>query len=250
MAFLHQTTTIACIEVKLPRCFLWHSYIKPQHVACVLSDYHRCFLWHSYIKPQLTAHDIGVVVGCFLWHSYIKPQPSARTDKPAKCCFLWHSYIKPQPHHGERPKRKVVSYGIPTSNHNVRLLTAVAFKLFLMAFLHQTTTGAVVYGLALSCFLWHSYIKPQRLLHAAINLRVVSYGIPTSNHNPLLVLPRERTVVSYGIPTSNHNRSPGWNPSMPLFLMAFLHQTTTVAVSVIPKSSLFLMAFLHQTTTY
>ncbi len=36
-------------------------------------------------------------------------------------------------------------------------------------------------------------------------LPVVSYSLPTSNHNLLLRTPMFRLVVSYSLPTSNHN---------------------------------------------
>ena len=56
-------------------------------------------------------------------------------------------------------------------------------QLYLIPFLHQTTTlMAVLLGVK-SCILFHFYIKPQ-LCHALVALQhVVSYSISTSNHN-------------------------------------------------------------------
>ncbi len=121
------------------------------------------------------------------------------------------------------------------------------------------------------CFLWHSYIKPQLRMPLLYIRKVVSYGIPTSNHNRSAQAYNARLVVSYGIPTSNHNHSEiviftplvvsygiptsNHNPlgeigyPLQLFLMAFLHQTTTLRRKRRQLYELFLMAFLHQTTT-
>ncbi len=135
-------------------------------------------------------------------------QTTTMLEKQSKglSCFLWHSYIKPQPY--------------------------LLFK--------SSRAG---------CFLWHSYIKPQPHLTFCTPSLVVSYGIPTSNHNQFGDESAHCEVVSYGIPTSNHNRVAGAIFAYRLFLMAFLHQTTTGGRIYWLHALLFLMAFLHQTTT-
>ena len=101
--------------------------------------------------------------------------------------------------------RLVVSYSISTSNHNHSKETSISKTLYLIPFLHQTTTRcrfvgssqgcilfhfyikpqpySVVLYVFVCCILFHFYIKPQRYTTAAATLFVVSYSISTSNHN-------------------------------------------------------------------
>ena len=56
-------------------------------------------------------------------------------------------------------------------------------------------------------------------------------------------------VVYRTIPTSNHNnKDPNGNFFL-LYIVLFLHQTTTDDVSKLNASSLYIVLFLHQTTT-
>ena len=56
-------------------------------------------------------------------------------------------------------------------------------------------------------------------------------------------------VVYHLVPTSNHN----WSSSMykfgELYIILFLHQTTTLGFAPYGDSSLYIILFLHQTTT-
>ena len=56
----------------------------------------------------------------------------------------------------------VVSYSISTSNHNTSMVTTCQPSLYLIPFLHQTTTIYHVIRLEFGCILFHFYIKPQR----------------------------------------------------------------------------------------
>ena len=116
-----------------------------------------------------------------------------------------------------------------------------------------------------------SYIKPQLFVCAAKFLCVVYRPFPTSNHNRIMVDKTERHVVYRPFPTSNHNmmsaslRSccvvyrpfPTSNhnhrvlitPYYRLYIVRFLHQTTTCRRSHIGGSWLYIVRFLHQTTT-
>ena len=100
-------------------------------------------------------------------------------------------------------------------------------QLYLIPFLHQTTTLLIKTFSVLSCILFHFYIKPQ----------------PTQweNNNP--------NVVSYSISTSNHNMSEQMYDRKELYLIPFLHQTTTIPFSLQNSKGLYLIPFLHQTTT-
>ena len=55
----------------------------------------------------------------------------------------------------------VVSYSISTSNHNLVLIRPQTLLLYLIPFLHQTTTMFCCIYATLCCILFHFYIKPQ-----------------------------------------------------------------------------------------
>ena len=125
--------------------------------------------------------------------------------------------------------QNVVYRTIPTSNHNVKIDQVTTTALYIVLFLHQTTTIACFGPLSLSCISYYSYIKPQLPMNSAAfiqgcisyysyikpqllrdvmpSLSVVYRTIPTSNHNYSLVSSFHRAVVYRTIPTSNHNLS-------------------------------------------
>ena len=143
----------------------------------------------------------------------------------------------------------VVSYSISTSNHNERNKCKWSAVLYLIPFLHQTTTFKNTIGSLICCILFHFYIKPQLLHHNwwwclvvsysistsnhnrrlqfVCDSKVVSYSISTSNHNNAFKQMSEQMVVSYSISTSNHNFAPLKVIGLKLYLIPFLHQTTT-----------------------
>ena len=59
-------------------------------------------------------------------------------------------------------RRMVVSYSISTSNHNIFRMNIIVKLLYLIPFLHQTTTKSQLLSLQLCCILFHFYIKPQQ----------------------------------------------------------------------------------------
>ena len=99
--------------------------------------------------------------------------------------------------------------------------------LYLIWFLHQTTTTrparvkctrcilsgsyikpqqmGTINDLRTSCILSGSYIKPQHRSSRRLGQSVVSYLVPTSNHNHFRFVKAHDLVVSYLVPTSNHN---------------------------------------------
>ncbi len=62
----------------------------------------------------------------------------------------------------------VVSYSISTSNHNYMCTRVRAFRLYLIPFLHQTTTGHEFFQSPFRCILFHFYIKPQQFIGSCI----------------------------------------------------------------------------------
>ena len=107
------------------------------------------------------------------------------------------------------------------------LLLRDTFQLFIILFLHQTTTSFFIIKPLLSCLSSCSYIKPQPVAEEGIFFSVVYHLVPTSNHNKAL----DGLIL---------NR---------LFIILFLHQTTTYRALVNTVKKLFIILFLHQTTT-
>ena len=124
------------------------------------------------------------------------------------CCILFHFYIKPQHCGHHYDESSVVSYSISTSNHNAVYCFLSLSVLYLIPFLHQTTTqqkknvsrsgcilfhfyikpqqGTWYHNVFVCCILFHFYIKPQPCAQPKNPCSVVSYSISTSNHNHLL----------------------------------------------------------------
>ena len=99
------------------------------------------------------------------------------------------------------------------------------------------------------CILFHFYIKPQLCSHSQRPQNVVSYSISTSNHNRLRFL--YNSIVLYLIPFLHQTTTLGRFRRVysVLYLIPFLHQTTTFSFSFYPFFLLYLIPFLHQTTT-
>ena len=76
-------------------------------------------------------------------------------------------------------------------------------------------------------FIFMSYIKPQQIAYLCTVFKVVYRTIPTSNHN------------------SFHHVF----LQLLLYIVLFLHQTTTVKVVFMLHVMLYIVLFLHQTTT-
>ena len=159
----------------------------------------------------------------------------------------------------------------PTSNHNCRQSRPLclslyivlflhqtttrrwqpnkAVRLYIVLFLHQTTTDLWTYGYMFRCISYYSYIKPQRCAIFILSKRVVYRTIPTSNHNWLLCPFSWNPVVYRTIPTSNHNARFFILKLNQLYIVLFLHQTTTQTIEEKTTIKLYIVLFLHQTTT-
>ena len=121
-----------------------------------------CILSLFYIKPQLEPPLAFLVRYCILSLFYIKPQRNASKAARTLHCILSLFYIKPQQSFIEFLCCYIVSYLFSTSNHNTQLITKTPILLYLISFLHQTTTIWPVMILILNCILSLFYIKPQR----------------------------------------------------------------------------------------
>ena len=160
--FLHQTTTrrrnrtirLSCISfvsyikpqplltmlIITPRCISFVSYIKPQQKRTSIQTMACCISFVSYIKPQLSNHRFPTNHSCISFVSYIKPQLFAVRRCRAASCISFVSYIKPQPFGGWARDIYVVYRSFPTSNHNRRPNYCSLNGLYIVRFLHQTTT--------------------------------------------------------------------------------------------------------------
>ena len=123
----------------------------------------------------------------------------------------------------------VVYHLVPTSNHNLFPSVITILQLFIILFLHQTTTVMVALMSAICCLSSCSYIKPQ-LPSLLLSIRQVVYHlVPTSNHNFKGLANDVTFVVYHLVPTSNHNVQKTLISDSTLFIILFLHQTTTLS---------------------
>ena len=76
-------------------------------------------------------------------------------------CIFFYSYIKPQRQDADILQLAVVYSSIPTSNHNVQAIAMSILQLYILLFLHQTTTSGDYRFLTFRCIFFYSYIKPQ-----------------------------------------------------------------------------------------
>ena len=76
-------------------------------------------------------------------------------------CILLKFYIKPQHERSPSVEVSVVSYWNSTSNHNLSEIIMAIHRLYLIEILHQTTTAAADFKIAIGCILLKFYIKPQ-----------------------------------------------------------------------------------------
>ena len=149
--FLHQTTTVALSRLGLFRCISFVSYIKPQ------------------LSPRL----IIAVISCISFVSYIKPQRLEKNGYLER--VVYRSF--PTSNHNLKPvnllPNVVVYRSFPTSNHNYVMVSLFEYMLYIVRFLHQTTTldklNKEIYG----CISFVSYIKPQPIISNKLYINIL-----------------------------------------------------------------------------
>ena len=159
--FLHQTTTTHYLSNLTVCCILFHFYIKPQHL-------HSRFDLVNVVSYSISTSNHNNMLErteCFPVVSY----SISTSNHNYSYCYSWRSWV--------------VSYSISTSNHNILRERMRNYRLYLIPFLHQTTTEDNREEASVCCILFHFYIKPQRLRRTLFASPVVSYSISTSNHN-------------------------------------------------------------------
>ena len=249
ISFLHQTTTSPPYKAWSSNCLISLFYIKPQQESSA---------WHQ--------HHIVLYLFSTSNHNVIR------------------SFII---------CKDIVLYLFSTSNHNECRQMLDEWKLSYISFLHQTTTDGDIMVYEEDCLISLFYIKPQRNDCSSVFWYIVLYLFSTSNHNRYLAAAEHDSIVLYLFSTSNHNQFifPEGHSSIVLYLfstsnhnqqinnvwmyllsyISFLHQTTTLCISLALIShcliSLFYIkpqlsvasypkvlqlsyiSFLHQTTT-
>ena len=209
--FLHQTTTCDSVRLFWLGCISFFSYIKPQHDNNWLRSMFCCISFFSYIKPQLWTEreiDIPVVYRSFPTsnHNYCLLL--------SRCCW-------------------VVYRSFPTSNHNGSYILTPSSLLYIVLFLHQTTTMTILLIRLCRCISFFSYIKPQlwknlqKKLLSCISF--FSYIKPQQRQNWSL----SDAVVYRSFPTSNHNFMKMISSLNVLYIVLFLHQTTTFHTDIL-----------------
>ena len=144
-------------------------------------------------------------------------------------CISSCSYIKPQLRWRALALLLVVYHLVPTSNHNCKYFEVIGLAVVYHLVPTSNHNGGQLGG-------WHK--------------TVVYHLVPTSNHNPPLLQVLARRVVYHLVPTSNHNCYCCIDLGGGLYIILFLHQTTTPLASRASVSALYIILFLHQTTTY
>ena len=142
---------------------------------------------------------------CISSFSYIKPQQSRGEGDPHR--VVYHPFPTSN-HNWTSPiisPFSVVYHPFPTSNHNSIFRFSRSERLYIILFLHQTTTNREKSRIFASCISSFSYIKPQPHATWYEIIPVVYHPFPTSNHNELAKYPDKE-----------------W-----LYIILFLHQTTT-----------------------
>ena len=236
-------------QIKILNCCIsYYSYIKPQQ--CSSDAFKFCVVYHTIptsnhnwvlikaLSSLVVYHTIPTSNhnSCEMWcpvcQLYIilfLHQTTTRIHSTCLffSCISYYSYIKPQPAIESLSCFSVVYHTIPTSNHNWRKPRHISPRLYIILFLHQTTTTACCGLFFLSCISYYSYIKPQQRSSDAFKFCCcISYY---SYIKPQLVcgLGMRFDVVYHTIPTSNHNWRLICRCMMMLYIILFLHQTTT-----------------------
>ena len=186
-------------------CISSVSYIKPQLILALNVDLLCCISSVSYIKPQPLKINSIPPFSCISSVSYIKPQLQSSSIYSKSSCISSVSYIKPQLMLLKVMLFHVVYRPFPTSNHNLTIMCYFFCLLYIVRFLHQTTTIHCLNAELSSCISSVSYIKPQPLCFVSGIRQVVYRPFPTSNHNYDACQYNQLTVVYRPFPTSNHN---------------------------------------------
>ena len=143
-------------------------------------------------------------------------------------CISSVSYIKPQPAIRPLDADEVVYRPFPTSNHNINRIRMRFSRLYIVRFLHQTTT-----------ILYKSWMILQLYIVRFLHQTTTRWHRWWHRHTLYIVRFLHQTTTT-GIAV---------DAVAPLYIVRFLHQTTTPLILLIMGFLLYIVRFLHQTTT-
>ena len=103
-----------------------------------------CISCVFYIKPQLHNAFCRTYHCCISCVFYIKPQHSVLTQESVFGCISCVFYIKPQLEQLHQTQTHVVYLAFSTSNHNFLERLIFPNMLYILRFLHQTTTDTSI----------------------------------------------------------------------------------------------------------
>ena len=173
-------------------------------------------------------YSTDIMDSCISSVSYIKPQLPKCCWIICPSCISSVSYIKPQLTLYDACQFNVVYRPFPTSNHNV----SEHFDFFFVVVYRPFPTS----NHNLSKYLYYDKKVVYRPFPTSnhnhhttyrCNQHVVYRPFPTSNHNCLPLYVKSSLVVYRPFPTSNHNEVQGNYDYYVLYIVRFLHQTTT-----------------------
>ena len=164
-------------------------------------------------------------------------------------CISSVSYIKPQHYVLLFVFDLVVYRPFPTSNHNPTAFDTTQWTLYIVRFLHQTTTKGINLAIIISCISSVSYIKPQLAAYRRVAKFVVYRPFPTSNHNLNDTIHNSDAVVYRPFPTSNHNLWINWIKRYLVVYRPFPTSNHNLPLPFNSLKMLYIVRFLHQTTT-
>ena len=140
LRFLHQTTTTRRITSQCIRCISCVFYIKPQLPTCRI-----VLLTVVYLAFSTSNHNC---VLCLERENIVVYLAFSTSNHNL---FLLHRWLL-----------AVVYLAFSTSNHNQKRDVLFIEKLYILRFLHQTTTFSPNAWASLSCISCVFYIKPQQ----------------------------------------------------------------------------------------
>ena|GEM_PF-2349156 len=183
--------------------FLHQTTTPPHFLTCNEVLFIILFLHQTTTKVSLSLYNSSLFIILFLHQT---TTIHGRVCAPL-CCLSSCSYIKPQHSINVFLSSVVVYHLVPTSNHNPSI--------------SYTGWHSVVYHLVPTS---NHNLPP--CFH--FSLLVVYHLVPTSNHNSLGGIAQFAQVVYHLVPTSNHNEEEEDTEDTELFIILFLHQTTTM----------------------
>ena len=225
--FLHQTTTLLSLyphPAQLYIVLFLHQTTTPWGLAQSLVRLYIVLFLHQTTTPNEHYRINPRLYIVLFLHQTTTIRRNCRVNN---CCISYYSYIKPQPSGKKIAINAVVYRTIPTSNHNSFINHPLGISLYIVLFLHQTTTMEKIPNQKEGCISYYSYIKPQheifwKCCHNSC-ISYYSYIKPQLAHitilgcnscisyysyikpQPLVCSIENIYVVYRTIPTSNHN---------------------------------------------